>query len=71
MLSEGRKVKLTEAPRYPEYEPCAPFRCDLGCGTFARNKCIPHRGRLTCPNCRFIGTLRFAGRTAIKEAGNG
>jgi hypothetical protein len=47
----------------PAYLPAALFQCVEGCGTFRRDRCGTHRGTLHCPRCRYVGTLRFTGKT--------
>ena len=44
---------------YPEYRSEARFKCEQGCGTFRRDACGSFKGRLHCPVCRYIGTLRY------------
>ena len=44
--------------KFPWLEADAIFKCNQGCGTFERRNCYVYRGSLTCPVCRFIGTLR-------------
>jgi hypothetical protein len=44
---------------FPEYEPGALFKCERGCGTNRRDRCISFRGHLCCPVCRYRWTLKF------------
>lgn len=56
---------------YPEYERDAMFRCNRGCGSIRRDRCYVFRGKICCPYCRIVGTLRYqpAGRSALSEGG--
>ena len=60
--------ELTEKANYPEYERDALFRCDQGCGTVRRERAHTFRGRLVCPACRLVGTLRFTGRAMLSAS---
>jgi hypothetical protein len=53
---------------FPEYEAGAKFKYTEACGTFRRDQCHTHNGRLLCPKCHYIGTLRFISATPVGAA---
>jgi hypothetical protein len=60
---EAETMRAALKVKFPEYERGALFKCDHGCGTFRRDRCLTFRGRLCCPACRYQGTLAFQNAT--------
>lgn len=53
--------------RFPEYEPDALFRCNMGCGTERRDRLGTFRGQLFCKRCGWRWTLTYVPRAAEEK----
>jgi hypothetical protein len=53
---------------FPYFTKTAPFRCNQGCGTFERRRCVAGpKGMMVCPKCRKDGTLEYVSESNPSE----